>query len=123
MPGRGVYPPSPAFDRLKDAIIAPFRFSGGDFNAGRRLFDMLTTAGLQHVQIRAGVVALPPGHPYLRVPLQFAVSLRPRLLASGALTEAELDTTTAELEAHLARPDVIGLTFTVVQVWGRKPAA
>ena len=117
-----VYPPSPAFDRAKAAILRAFREGGGDFDAGRRLYGMFTEAELQDVRMRAGVVALPPGHPYLRVPLQFAASLRPRLLAAGILTEAELDTTTAELEAHLARPDVIGLTYTVIQVWGRRLA-
>lgn len=117
-----VYPAAPAFDRLKGAILAAFRAGGGDFDAGRRLFGMLTGAGLQDVHIRAGIVALPPGHPYLRLPIQFAGSLRPRLLSSGALTEPQLDATIAEVEQHLARPDVTGLTFTLVQVWGRKPA-
>lgn len=58
---------------------------------------------------------------YLRVPIQFANSLRPRLLSAGLFTEAELDATIAEVEAHLARPDVTGLSYTVIQVWGRKP--
>lgn len=117
-----VYPTAPAFDQLKDAILAAFRSGGGDFDAGRRLFGMLTSAGLQDVHIRAGIVALPPRHPYLRLPIQFASSLRPRLLSSGAWTESQLDATIAEGEQHLARPDVTGLTFTLVQVWGRKPA-
>jgi ubiquinone/menaquinone biosynthesis C-methylase UbiE len=114
-----VYPQSPAFDRLKAAILEAFRQGGGDFDAGRRLYEMLTQGGLADVRVRAVVVALPPGHPYLRVPIQFATSLRPRLLAGGLFTEDELDATIAELEAHLARPDVTGLTFTVMQVWGR----
>lgn len=116
-----VFPAAPAFDRLKGAILAAFRAGGGDFDAGGRLFGMLTAAGLQDVRIRAGVIALPPGHPYLRMPIQFANSLRPRLLSSGMWTESELDATIAEVEQHLARPDVTGLTYTVVQVWGRVP--
>lgn len=117
-----VYPAAPAFARLKGAVLAAFRAGGGDFDAGRRLFGMLTGAGLQDVHIRAGIVALAPGHPYLRLPIQFASSLRPRLLSSGAWAESQLDATIAEAEQHLARPDVTGLTFTLVQVWGRKPA-
>lgn len=116
-----VTPPSPDFDRLKSAILEAFRAGGGDFDAGRRLFGLWTDAGLRDVQLRAEVVALAPRHPYLRVPIQFATSLRPRLLSAGIVTEAELDTTIAAVEAHLARPDVTGLTYTVVQVWGTKP--
>jgi SAM-dependent methyltransferase len=116
-----IYPESAAFNRLKDAVLAAFRAGGGDLDAGRRLYGLFTAAGLQDVGLRAGIVALPPGHPYLRAPIQFAVSLRPRLLASGIIGEAELDATIAELEAHLARPDVAGLPFTVMQVWGRVP--
>jgi SAM-dependent methyltransferase len=117
-----VYPPSPAFDLLKAAILRAFREGGGDFDVGRRLHAMFMEGGLHDVHLRAGVVALAPGHPYLRVPLQFAASMRPRLLAAGIFTEAELDATTAAVEAHLARPDVIGLSFTIIQVWGRRPA-
>lgn len=116
-----VWPPSPAFNRLQGAILEAFRAGGGDFDAGRRLYELWTNAGLRDVQIRAEVFALPQGHPYLRVPIQFANSLRPRLLAEGIFTEAELDATITELEAHLARPDATGLTYTVVQAWGTKP--
>jgi len=37
--------------------------------------------------VRARIVALVPGHPYLRLPLQFAASLRPRLEALISPTE------------------------------------
>jgi SAM-dependent methyltransferase len=116
-----VYPKSPAFDRLRDVVIAGFHASGGDLDAGRRLYGLFTGAGLQDVRLRAGLVALPPAHPYLRAPIQFAVSLRPRLLSFGIISESELDATIADVEEHLARPDLTGLPFTVMQVWGRNP--
>ena len=65
--------------------------------------------------LRADVVALPPGHPYLRLPLQFAASLRPRLL--GLVEEGELDSLISAAEAELSDPDRWGLTFTLVQTW------
>jgi hypothetical protein len=82
---------------------------------------MLRQAGLQDVQLRAGVVALPPDHPYLRLPIQFATSLRPRILDGGLLSEAELDEALTECERIAQEPETIGLTFVVTQVWGRKP--
>jgi hypothetical protein len=65
--------------------------------------------------LRAELVALPPSHPYLRLPLQFAASLRPRL-GAVARTE-ELDRWMGAAEAELADPARWGLTFTLVQTW------
>jgi ubiquinone/menaquinone biosynthesis C-methylase UbiE len=72
----GCYPPSNAWDRLKTTILEAFQRGGGDFNAGRRTHAMLQERGAEDVQMRAAVVALAPGHPYLRLPVQFATSLK-----------------------------------------------
>jgi hypothetical protein len=66
----GCCPPSDAWDRLKTLILEAFRRGGGDFNAGRRIHAMLQERGAEDIRIRAAVVALPPGHPYLRLPVQ-----------------------------------------------------
>ena len=63
------------------------------------------------------MIALEPGHPYLRLPLQFSVALESRLLES--LGEDELATLRAEAEAELAEPGRWGTTFTLIQSWGR----
>jgi SAM-dependent methyltransferase len=115
-------PPHPAWDAVKTAILAAFERGGGDFNAGRRTFAMLRRAGLEDVQIRAAVIALPPGHPYLRLPIQFATSLRSRILDGGLLSQTELDQALADCERIAADPGTAGLTFVVTQVWGRRPA-
>ena len=107
-------PEAPAAGRLIDKILRAFRSAGGDFDAGRFAFDLLRDAGLRPA-LRADIVALEPGHPYLRLPVQFAASLRPRLLEET--DEAGLDTLLAEVEEELARPDQRGLTFTLVQTW------
>jgi SAM-dependent methyltransferase len=115
-------PPRPSWDRLKEVILAAFSRGGGDFNAGRRLYAMLRTAGLKDVSIRAAVQALAGGHPYLRLPVQFATSLRGRILDANLMSPFELDTAVTECERIAADPETYGLTFTVVQAWGRAPA-
>jgi SAM-dependent methyltransferase len=77
------YLPSGAWDRLKAAILEAFRRGGGDFDAGQRTFGMLRDRGAEDVRIRTALIALPPGHAYLRLPVQFATSLRDRILEEG----------------------------------------
>ncbi len=115
------YPPNSAWDRLKGAILAAFAQGGGDFNAGQRTFGMLRDAGLEEVRVRAAVLALHDRHPYLRLPIQFATSLRQRILEGELLREADLDNAIAEYECVAAAPDTFGLSFVVTQGWGRKP--
>ncbi len=58
-----------------------------------------------------------PGHPYLRLPLQFATSLEPRLL--DLVGRQELDRLRAEAETEIATPRRWGTTFTLIQAWRR----
>jgi len=115
-------PPRPSWDRLKEVILAAFARAGGDFNAGRRLYAMLRTAGLKDVSLRAAVQALPGGHPYLRLPVQFATSLRARIVDASLMSPSELDNVVSECERIASDPETCGLSFTVVQAWGRVPA-
>ena len=116
------FPPHGAWDRLKGAILAAFKRGGGDFNVGQRTYGMLQQAGLEEVRIRAAVIALHNGHPYMRLPIQFATSLRPRIVDGGLLTEVELDEALAVCEEIAKNPDTFVMSFIVTQVWGRKPA-
>lgn len=111
-------PDAPAARRLIELILAAFAAGGGDFDAGRQEYRMLAAAGLKP-ELRAEVVALPPLHPYLRLPVQFANSLRPRLLS--LVSAGELDACLADAEAELADPDRWGLTFTLIQTWAIVP--
>jgi len=112
------HPAAPAVDRLRDLIAEAFVRGGGDFNAGRRLPECLRGLGITP-SIRAECLALEPGHPYLQLPVQFAASLRPRLLA--LVEESELDRLVAAARAELATPGRWGTTITLVQAWGRAP--
>lgn len=114
------FPSSKAWDRLKAAILEAFRLGGGDFDAGQRTYGMLHDAGLRNVEMRAAVIALHDAHPYMRLPILFATSLRSRILEGGLMTEAELDGAIAECEEMLQRSQTSVLSFIVTQVWGRK---
>src|SRR5712691_6159525 len=109
------FPSHPAWERLKGALVAAFTRGGGDANAGLRTYGLWCQAGLKDVQMRAAVVALPPGHPYLRLPILFATPLRHHMLDGGFLTVAELDETIMECERIAQAPETIGLSFVVVQ--------
>jgi SAM-dependent methyltransferase len=107
-------PAAPSTETLIELIKQAFSAGGGDFNAGRYGFDLLAEAGYEP-HVRAEVIALTPGHPYLRLPLQFATSLRPRLLT---ITKAEtLDALVAEATDELSDSARWGMSFTLVQTW------
>ncbi len=108
-------PPAPAAERLIGLLADIFATLGGE--AGRDLPDLLREAGIEEPEIDAHLVALKPGHPYLRLPLQFSVALESRLLE--ALSEGDLDALRKEAEAELASPKRWGTTFTLIQSWGR----
>jgi SAM-dependent methyltransferase len=112
-------PPAPALERLITLIEEAFLASGGDWKAGRNHLHLMGEFGIEG-NVRAEVVALPPGHPYLRLPLQFANAMEERLIA--LVGAEELERLRHEGEAELAEPGRWGTTFTLLQCWGRRPA-
>jgi SAM-dependent methyltransferase len=111
-------PPAPALERLIELIIEAFRLSGGDWGAARMHLHLLREFGID-ANVRAEVVALSPGHPYLRLPLQFASALEERLLS--LVSADELEQLRNEGEAELQEPGRWGTTFMLVQCWGANP--
>jgi SAM-dependent methyltransferase len=108
-------PAAPAAERLIGLISEIFAGLGGE--AGRALPGLLREIGIEQPQIDAHVIALEPGHPYLRMPLQFSVALEQRLLET--LSEDELASLREDAESELAEPGRWGTTFTLIQCWGR----
>jgi SAM-dependent methyltransferase len=112
-------PTAPALERLIELVQEAFLLSGGDLAAGRKNLELLREFGIEG-NVRAEVVALAPGHPYLRLPLQFATSLEERLLR--LVSADELEELRRRGEAELQEPGRWGTTFTLLQCWGRCPA-
>jgi hypothetical protein len=107
-------PPAPAAERLIGLLSEIFAALGGE--AGRELPQLLRQIGIEEPGIDAHLVALKPGHPYLRLPLQFSIALEPRLLET--LSEDELASLRREAESELAERGRWGTTFTLIQSWG-----
>jgi ubiquinone/menaquinone biosynthesis C-methylase UbiE len=112
-------PPAPALEKLIALIEEAFVQTGGNWKAGRSHLELLREFGMEG-NVRAEVMALPPGHPYLGLPLQFAAALEERLLS--LVTADELGQLRHEGEAELREPGRRGTTFTLLQCWGRRPA-
>ena len=108
-------PPAPAAQRLIGSLAEIFAGVGGE--AGRGLPQLFGEIGIERPAIDAHVVALTPGHPYLRLPLQFSVALESRLLES--MSADELATLRRDAEAEIAEPGRWGTTFTLIQAWAR----
>lgn len=116
------FPPDPAFDRLKAALIGAFAAAGTDICLGQKLFSIVLNLRLEDVLFRPfllGFRADDPMRDYL--PLT-ALSLRRAMLRAGLMTEADLAATIEACRAHLADPKTVTTLYAVVQVWGRKPA-
>jgi SAM-dependent methyltransferase len=107
-------PPAPAAERLIRLLSEIFARLGGE--AGRGLPQLLREHDIAEPEIGAHVIALKPGHPYLRLPLQFSAALESRLLET--LSEDELASLRREAETELAEPGRWGTTFTLIQSWG-----
>lgn len=101
------HPPCPAWDRLKEALVAYSRSQGVDLFVGRRVAQMLHAAGLIDVQVNPLVHVYPPGHGRRQILLQFVENLRTRLLAQGCLDEAGLEELTGALGFHLEDPGTL----------------
>jgi hypothetical protein len=114
-------PRHPAWDRLTKVIGGAFARRGGDFDVGRRTYGMLRHAGLQDVDVRVAVLSLPDGHPYRRLPIQFAASLRHCILEDLVSDETELEELIADCEKIAADPETYITTFILTQAWGRVP--
>ena len=109
-------PPAPALEELIALIVEAFRRTGGDWDSGRKHLDLFHSFDIE-AHVRAEVLALPPGHPYLRLPLQFATSLQKRLLS--LVSSDHLEQLRSDGEAELREPGRWGTTFTLIQCWGR----
>ncbi|MDQ3765163.1 MAG: methyltransferase domain-containing protein [Actinomycetota bacterium] len=108
-------PPAKACEKLIALICEAFA-RWGDAEAGRKHLELLRSVNIEG-NVRAEVLALPPGHPYLRLPLHLSIGLQPRL--RSFVDAEELDQLNQEAENELQEPGRWGTTLTVIQSWGQ----
>jgi SAM-dependent methyltransferase len=114
------YPPHPAWERLKAALLGAFSGVGADLQLARRLYALVRHSGLDDVQFRPfliGVRSVDPLADYLPSTVE---SLHGTVVRLGLLSESEFPVVLAECRNHLGQPDTSFTLYTVAQVWGRK---
>ena len=112
-------PPAPALEQLKPLIGEAFRKAGGDPDPAATQLELFRSAGID-VTARAEVQALPPGHPYLRLPLMYVTALQG--LLRSIVDAEELERLEKAAERELQDPGRWGVTFTLFQCWGQRRA-
>jgi SAM-dependent methyltransferase len=111
-------PPSEVHAKVANAMYAVMNAAGFDELLGRRLLGHLKRLGLAEIET-AGWLDVVPGDSEAGVP-QWSLlvdQLRPPMLASGAVTEADL----VEFRAMLHDPAVTMYSPTLIRARGRRP--
>lgn len=116
------YPPHPAWDQLKAALIGAFAAVGSNISLGRQLFALARAAGLDDVQYRPFLVGVRSTDAIVDYLPATVESLRRTIAGHGLMSDGALDAALAACRAHLADPGTVFTMYTVVQVWGRTTA-
>ncbi len=111
-------PDAPACRRLYDLSVSLFASRGRDLDVGRQLHAMLRASGVEP-ELRAHVLALPPGHVYRCLPLMAASAVRDAFVEE--IGADELDSLVARCEKELRDPRLWCTTFVLVQAFARLP--
>jgi ubiquinone/menaquinone biosynthesis C-methylase UbiE len=116
-----VYPPHPAYDRLREIFPLVFARNGADPRIGRRVGELYRQAGLTDVTVEARADCRPPGHSRRTIRADLMRAMRPRVLEMGLATEQELDELDAAVREHVTNPDTVVMSSLLFLVSGRKP--
>ncbi|MGZ3410859.1 MAG: methyltransferase domain-containing protein [Xanthobacteraceae bacterium] len=115
------YPPHPAWDRLKSALMGAFSGVGADLGLARALYFLVRQTELEDVEYRPFLVGVRSTDPMVDYLPSTVESLRATIVKLGLISEAEFPKLLAECRNHLRQPDTAFTMYTVAQVWGRKP--
>lgn len=115
------YPPHPAWERLKSALLDAFSGVGADLMLARRLYTLACEAGLEDVQYRPFLVGVRPMDAMVDYLPSTVESLRGTIFRLGLLSEREFQDALADCRSHLLKPGTSFTMYTVAQVWGKKP--
>jgi ubiquinone/menaquinone biosynthesis C-methylase UbiE len=113
------YPPHPAWDRLKFAMMAAFKGVGADLELARRLYSLVHQTGLRDVQYRTAMLGVRSVDPMVDYLPSTVESLGGAVLRLGLLTENDLAVALTDCRRHLAKTRTSFTMYTVAQVWGR----
>jgi hypothetical protein len=113
------YPPHPAWDRLKKALLGAFAGVGADLELAHKVFALAREAGLQDVQYRPFLIGVRSGDPMADYLPSTVQSLRGTVMRLGLIPDSEFEAALAECRQHLADAETVFTTYTVAQVWGR----
>lgn len=113
-------PRSPAFDRLREAILAKWRASAGDDDLAGHVPDWCAHSGLELLELRVAAHAARPGEPLWQWPSSFWESFVPTLVEGAWLSAEEAAQFFAEW--YLRERERRGFFFTppVLEVIARK---
>lgn len=114
------YPPHPAWEKLKAALLGAFSGVGADLELARRLYYVVRQSDLIEVNFRPFVIGVRSTDPMVDYLPSTVESLRTTILDLGLLHEDEFDVVLSDCRQHLARDDTAFTMYTVAQVWGRK---
>jgi SAM-dependent methyltransferase len=114
------YPPHPAWDRLKAAMVAAFAAVGADVLIARRLPTLMGEAGLVDVRYRPFLLGLRYPDPMADHLPATVESLRAAMLKFALLSETDMSGLIAQCRAHIRDPGTVVRSFMIAQVWGRK---
>jgi SAM-dependent methyltransferase len=116
------HPPHRSWDVLLNAFHTVFHGGGGDGFIGRRLPELLRSAGAQDVHTHITVDVVPIGD-YRRTHLVSLIdSVRGKVIGLGLMSEHELQEHRDALLGHLTHPATTVIDKLLVQCWGKKPA-
>jgi SAM-dependent methyltransferase len=113
------YPPHPAWDHLKSALLGSFKGVGADLELARKLYFLVQQAGLRDVQYRTGLLGVRSTDPMVDYLPSTVESLRAAILKLGLLSDGDLAAALTDCRAHLAKPGTSFTMYTVAQVWAR----
>jgi SAM-dependent methyltransferase len=105
------------FSRWTEAFIKLCQSTGIDPYAGRRSAGELRALGLREIDGEGRVYIVRGGTPPAEVWRLTAEQVRPRIVAEGYLSEAEM----TQVLALLADPSFAWMEGLVMATWGRKP--
>ena len=114
------YPPHPAWDKLKSALIGAFSGVGADLQLASRLYWEMKQTPLEDVQFRPFIVGVRSNDEMVDYLPSTVESLRSTVIKLGLIDEPELSSVLTECRGHLAHPETSFTMYTVAQVWGTK---